>query len=1172
MFKRLPKKTVLTFIFLSLTLLNISIFLNHTKAFVVEAQEQLAGYYDVDNVYSTYSPSTNYTLGGAIYSDVSGVLVRSISTEKVNAGLILPFAETMTITESTAIVIDVMFYSNLTRSMKVEIEQSNQTIASLVNGENIYLSKNNTVVDTEDVANEAYSNCLDASSGYSTNDVSAAYNQLVIPLTSFGYLVGDTVTLSNIYFYAPNWSTSIYNKYLLSSIAVSTDFSPTESFTVSEKWNAEEDSFTEYGSVLNNLDIQILDKGQILMDPSVNTGGNGVLQQLVFKFPDELINDEGYVDTDNISGLTLEFNNGTETSFNGHFKLFSITGDTLANSNYANLKTQKITEDGTVSISNAKYFYSSLNSVGYANSFILYNFNGTETVTENSTESFYCVEGDLPQQISPYFTFNYDDTTSLSLDNVYLGQIRILTSDNAIYQNDISSSEFASVSHSKGYLGNTATFRAEDNFRVVSSVELNGVALAEGLVQDLFSEEGLSLTMTGNMFIQVIFDDELPLDITSIPPMNGRIILSNDQIIEGNYLRIECVANTGYELDWLKVNGVDVTSGVKNNIYIQEITGETNVTAHFKEATEYLLETGSVSSLYNSFPGITWAETDVVNIQTTYDFSSSSEEAYIGVNLSGMAESVDSTDYLVLEVHNMINMWRTFYVTINGIDKAIETDYYLINRFNEIISKNGMGIITESSLPANTLNQTLSTANTEGFYGQIIIPISSYNGLFEINDISIKSLVKDKSYARFNIGRVYLIDEFDSEAGSVINDQDLIWNPSGDTWTSIDETNTFSMVKFMEAGEVVLETVVSNEYGYDALYVSLPQNMVNSDGYVDLEALGVKGIAIDVKNYNLMQHSLAIRIAGSDNISLTDTNYALWQTSISNHPAEIVFPSGLVKSGNSAYIPFDESGDFEGTIYIPFTSIAYTSIGGAGGFPTLIQPLLRILPGSMNNTSYTTYDFYINNIRFITDDSEFETYQITMTQIGGTINATIDGVPVSNNANNHVLMGTDLDVTIIPDNGYRLSSIMYQMGEEDLVYVDLAGEDQFSVNVTQDILIQVICDEIDYIITYDLLGGTNNPNNPTEYTIESSSILLEAPSREGYKFKGWLLDEVSITEITSGSKGDINLTASWEKDTVFVSAVNWIAGLDLWLKVATPVIVSGIFFAIVVVVKKNKSV
>lgn len=69
-----------------------------------------------------------------------------------------------------------------------------------------------------------------------------------------------------------------------------------------------------------------------------------------------------------------------------------------------------------------------------------------------------------------------------------------------------------------------------------------------------------------------------------------------------------------------------------------------------------------------------------------------------------------------------------------------------------------------------------------------------------------------------------------------------------------------------------------------------------------------------------------------------------------------------------------------------------------------------------------------------------------------------------------------------------------------------------------------------YKITYQLNGGTNSPNNPLTYCI-NSTISLEDPKHEGGTFVGWYLDSdfsqplnVSISQILT----DIELYAKWD--------------------------------------------
>lgn len=68
-----------------------------------------------------------------------------------------------------------------------------------------------------------------------------------------------------------------------------------------------------------------------------------------------------------------------------------------------------------------------------------------------------------------------------------------------------------------------------------------------------------------------------------------------------------------------------------------------------------------------------------------------------------------------------------------------------------------------------------------------------------------------------------------------------------------------------------------------------------------------------------------------------------------------------------------------------------------------------------------------------------------------------------------------------------------------------------------------------YTIEYVLNGGTNNEQNPSTY-VSGTAMDLIPPTKEGYAFSGWYLDE-GLTEyfegITEKTKGDLVLYAAW---------------------------------------------
>ena len=72
--------------------------------------------------------------------------------------------------------------------------------------------------------------------------------------------------------------------------------------------------------------------------------------------------------------------------------------------------------------------------------------------------------------------------------------------------------------------------------------------------------------------------------------------------------------------------------------------------------------------------------------------------------------------------------------------------------------------------------------------------------------------------------------------------------------------------------------------------------------------------------------------------------------------------------------------------------------------------------------------------------------------------------------------------------------------------------------------------EEEFNITYYFNGGKNNADNPVTYSKSSATIILKAPKKTGYTFKGWYSDSKfskKVTSIPYGSKGNKTLYAKW---------------------------------------------
>ena len=111
-------------------------------------------------------------------------------------------------------------------------------------------------------------------------------------------------------------------------------------------------------------------------------------------------------------------------------------------------------------------------------------------------------------------------------------------------------------------------------------------------------------------------------------------------------------------------------------------------------------------------------------------------------------------------------------------------------------------------------------------------------------------------------------------------------------------------------------------------------------------------------------------------------------------------------------------------------------------------------------------------------------------------------------------------VRAIPGSGYHF------VQWSDGVMTDTRTD----TNVTGDVTVTATFAPVIYTISYNLIGGTNDPGNPGSYTIEDTPITFLPATRADYIFAGWYADPgftMQAVEIPSGSAGDVMLYARW---------------------------------------------
>ena len=149
-----------------------------------------------------------------------------------------------------------------------------------------------------------------------------------------------------------------------------------------------------------------------------------------------------------------------------------------------------------------------------------------------------------------------------------------------------------------------------------------------------------------------------------------------------------------------------------------------------------------------------------------------------------------------------------------------------------------------------------------------------------------------------------------------------------------------------------------------------------------------------------------------------------------------------------------------------------------------------------------------------------------------TITYELDGGTVTGNPASYTVETENIILNNPTKEGYRFLGWTGSNGEEvqETVTINKGGTGNKNYIANWEINT--------YTITYDLAGGTVE-ENPTSYTVETENIILNNPTKEGYRFIGWTGSngeqaQETVT-INKGSTGDKSYTANWEVNTYTIT-------------------------------------
>ena len=182
------------------------------------------------------------------------------------------------------------------------------------------------------------------------------------------------------------------------------------------------------------------------------------------------------------------------------------------------------------------------------------------------------------------------------------------------------------------------------------------------------------------------------------------------------------------------------------------------------------------------------------------------------------------------------------------------------------------------------------------------------------------------------------------------------------------------------------------------------------------------------------------------------------------------------------------------------TKFAYTFLGWKDEDTGTINGIRKIMKGSTGNKRYTA-------------TWAMTEYEINVESRRGTVE-----VVAGANYNDQITF------TVTPDAGYKVVEI--KMND---VVMDI--EDREFTMPNGNVTLNVEYVPITYSITYNLDGGENNEANPEDYTVESESITIARPTKEGFTFLGWKDEDTEVENYThtiaKGSTGNKTYTALW---------------------------------------------
>ena len=490
--------------------------------------------------------------------------------------------------------------------------------------------------------------------------------------------------------------------------------------------------------------------------------------------------------------------------------------------------------------------------------------------------------------------------------------------------------------------------------------------------------------------------------------------------------------------------------------------------------------------------------------------------------------------------------------SVNSIGQSAFED----NQLTEVIIGNSVESIGENAFSFNELAEVIIGNSVESigdnaFYEnkltQVIIPNSVTSigeSAFEDNDLTEVSIgnhvtsIGNYAFYGNQLTEVIIPDFVKSIGESAFDENKLTEVSIGNSVESIGEGAFIGN----QLTEVIIPNSVKSigDYAFDGnklTEVSIGDH-VTSIGNVAFYGNQLTNVSIPNSVKSIGEYAF------SNNTGLTSFN-------LPTHYQGYSYPwSNGKKSGDEITdlaLSYELDEDSKGNA-VDFT-ISYTLDGGTNAANNPADYTVETATITLADASKDGYTFggwyseaaFTNQVTEIatgsTGPKEFfakfsETYNITYTLDGGT-NA-------ANNPADYTVETATITLADASKDGYT-----FEGWYSDAAFTNQVTEIATGSTGTKKFFAK-FSDAITYDIAYTLDGGTNDANNPADYTVETATITLADASKTGRTFKGWYSEAAftnQVTEIATGSTGDISLYAKYSDEyTLQLSDVDFSDG------------------------------